>query len=1130
MAQHPFFEISPDQIAALGDEDLRLLIAELCKADLRQRGLPTSAVLYGGNQTAADGGIDVEVELPSGTDIDGFIPRPATGFQSKTEKMPAGKISKEMCPEVKQADGPKARSLRVSIGALAAEGGAYVIVSSKDETSKSALEVRRIAMRAAVADLPGSEALHLDFYDRTRLATWVNDYPGVVLWVRERTGALVGWRPLGNWSGAPVGLGGAYLSDDTARLRNLTRPQDGALGVGEGIVRLRSLLSVPGGLVRLTGLSGTGKTRLLEALFDPAIGDQPLDLAQAIYADIGHESPEPSASQLAARLNAEGKRAILLLDNCSRDTHEDIAVVIKVPGSRLSLITVDLDIRDDKPEDTDVFRLQGASEGVMDSLLAQRYPALPQAIRRRIAEFSGGNARIALLAAGNLGPETNLADLSDEWLFERLFHQRKPTDAGLLQAGEALALVYSFDGETWEGDGAELPVLAQLAGLDVRVVQRAVAELIRREIVQTRGRWRAILPQPVATWLAKRALENQPAQGIADAFLGCGNPRLLQSFAHRLSYLYDSAGAQQIAGAWLGAGGPFSDLRDIAMPWSDPRMDLLSHLAPVAPSAALDLIERLIDGSTLDQLKPRACQVRDTAMSLLRKLAWFPAHFRRSALLLSRFVQAELAEPGRNHSTSNLEELFWPWLSGTQADAKQRLAVVEELLSAPDCPSQESGMIALRGMLKAGGFTSSHDFSFGGRAVDYGWAPQSLADYQDWYGGALEVATRLALSNSPLRAPARQALAENFRALWCFGHIFDRLEAAVLAVGTQEHWPQGWLEVRETIGLDAERMEAGLLARLRELKERLAPIGLRERLRVYVLTPAYQIAQLGYWEAPEADDGYEQAEQAVIDEALRLGHEVGEAPNLLDGIWPELFGRDAHQASRFGEGLAETVVNLPQTWRELLGHYGATEDEHRNPSLLVGFLRALALRDNALVEGLFDVALADPLLAPIFPLLQTVVTLDEAGVRRLTASVASGLTPARAYRYLGLGPATETIPPVDLARIILGIAGLPDGYKVAVDILATHLGLRKAPPTDWDPSLLDCGRELLRTYPADQINHSAGYQLAKIARVCLRGLGAAPDAGLVCLWIADGSSAHSRFLDDKNSARVSQIWTGASLA
>jgi len=69
MAQHPFFEISPDQIASLGDEDLRLLIAELCKADLRQRVLPTSAVLYGGNQIAADGGIDVCIKNCKELDI-----------------------------------------------------------------------------------------------------------------------------------------------------------------------------------------------------------------------------------------------------------------------------------------------------------------------------------------------------------------------------------------------------------------------------------------------------------------------------------------------------------------------------------------------------------------------------------------------------------------------------------------------------------------------------------------------------------------------------------------------------------------------------------------------------------------------------------------------------------------------------------------------------------------------------------------------------------------------------------------------------------------------------------------------------------------------------------------------------
>jgi len=61
------FEVTRDQVATLDDEDVRLLIARLCEAEFRRRGLPTTAVLYGGNQIAADGGIDVRVELPPDT-------------------------------------------------------------------------------------------------------------------------------------------------------------------------------------------------------------------------------------------------------------------------------------------------------------------------------------------------------------------------------------------------------------------------------------------------------------------------------------------------------------------------------------------------------------------------------------------------------------------------------------------------------------------------------------------------------------------------------------------------------------------------------------------------------------------------------------------------------------------------------------------------------------------------------------------------------------------------------------------------------------------------------------------------------------------------------------------------------
>jgi hypothetical protein len=54
-------------------------------------------------------------------------------------------------------------------------------------------------MAEAVAGLPNAEALTLDFYDRTRLASWVRQHPGLIPWVRDKIGepGMAQLRPLG---------------------------------------------------------------------------------------------------------------------------------------------------------------------------------------------------------------------------------------------------------------------------------------------------------------------------------------------------------------------------------------------------------------------------------------------------------------------------------------------------------------------------------------------------------------------------------------------------------------------------------------------------------------------------------------------------------------------------------------------------------------------------------------------------------------------------------------------------------------------------------------------------------------------------------------------------------------------
>ncbi len=163
-------EITPDDIANLNDEDLRSLVGRLCEAEVLARGLQATGVTWGGNQNAADGGIDVRVELPEGAALHGFLPRRAIGFQVKKSDMPLSAIAAEMRPN---------GTIRPSIRQLADRGGAYITVSSGANVSDSVLNDRRDAMAQAVGDVANAPALFLDFYDRSRLATWMRAHAGV---------------------------------------------------------------------------------------------------------------------------------------------------------------------------------------------------------------------------------------------------------------------------------------------------------------------------------------------------------------------------------------------------------------------------------------------------------------------------------------------------------------------------------------------------------------------------------------------------------------------------------------------------------------------------------------------------------------------------------------------------------------------------------------------------------------------------------------------------------------------------------------------------------------------------------------------------------------------------------------
>ncbi len=273
--------ITGDDIAALGDADLRDLIGLLCEADYKLAGLSTAGIKWGGHQDAADGGLDVVVDNDVSPPATSFVPRNATGFQVKKSDMPRAKILEEMCP---------GGSLRESVKALLQGKGAYIIISSADSTTDTALERRVRAMNEAVANEIGRENFHLDFFDRGRVATWVRRHSSMVIWVREKINKpLTGWQGYGDWTHTSGAVGDEYIHDDCFRLHDGNGSTNQKLSIEDGLLKLREALQKPGASIRLTGLSGVGKTRLVQALFDNRVGEKALDQYRAIYMSVPDE-------------------------------------------------------------------------------------------------------------------------------------------------------------------------------------------------------------------------------------------------------------------------------------------------------------------------------------------------------------------------------------------------------------------------------------------------------------------------------------------------------------------------------------------------------------------------------------------------------------------------------------------------------------------------------------------------------------------------------------------------------------------------------------------------------------------------------------------------------------------------
>ncbi|MBD2704872.1 hypothetical protein IC229_29845 [Spirosoma sp. BT702] len=1083
------FNISGDDIACLSDSDLRELIGLLCEADCKAYGLSPSGVTWGGHQDAKDGGLDVVVEnkelIPGG-----FIPRLKNGFQVKKPDMTASAIIAEMKPN---------GILRESIKALIQTGGSYIIICSTGSTADRALQDRRRAMQMAVIDEIGHENIHLDFYDRGRIATWVRTHPSMVVWVRNKVGRnLKGWQPYENWT-QPGEVIDDYLIDEGMRLFDGTNKiEESELSVETGLNKIRTILSSPGSCVRLVGLSGVGKTRFVQALFDEKIGKAVLNSAQVLYADISN-GPEPDPRTFAEQLISQKAQAVLICDNCPPDLHGRLANVCSGSKSTISLITVEYDVREDLPEETRVFRLEPASEELIFKLIKKRYTHISEVDARSISNFSGGNARIAIVLANTVRQGETLSGFNNEELFNRLFHQRNQFSIDLKNSAEVLSLVYSFEG-TQVDSSSELSLLASLIQKSPDELYRYITELKNRDLVQKRSHWRAVLPQAIANRLAKNALAAIPRSTIIATFINSGSERLLKSFTRRLSFLHDSDDAVSIVDEWLEAGGWLGNLEGL----NEFGISILKNIAPVSPKKILDAIERAMKGI---DFKTRSISHHSRFVRLLRSLAYDKEFFIRSTKIICVLALAEKTDERYNNTKDVLKSLFFLMLSGTHAPVEVRYSIIDELINDHNIKKKELGLLLLATILKTQSFNSIYEFEFGAHPRDYGYLPKTQEEITHWYSSVIDKCVKIILSNDPLSNEIKQILANNFRGLWTKAGMHNELYDATLKITNMGPWNEVWLEVRTIMYFDKENINAELL----KLNEILEPQDLVERIRTYALSKrGIYIEFLEHEENSSTSTWSERAEEI----SYNLAQQLAEDETSLNILLPELLAGSGIRLWAIGRGLAKGSNDNLALWKKLRDFIETIEKGKINILALLGFLNETNRNNIQQSNIILDEIVTDPILMEWFPDFQTSVKIDDDGIVRLHMALDNNISPIHLYKSLDSWRTYQTISDEEIANLVIKILSKEGGDDVALSILQAWF--HRSGEEHYSDVLAEVGRTVLTCYRYSEENDGRfmNHYLSDVAKACLNGESASEKARLICQKILNSITSYKINIGD----------------
>ena len=764
-------QVSEREISQLDPTQFTQLVRTLLHCEADAHHLPLSAPRVPLAITVADGGEDAHVEWEGGPASTEYLPARTNMLQIKARRMPPSKIRDEMLDENK--------ALKGRIQDVLQEKGAYLIISSRRAKQP---ELQREEMARIIRNAVGlnKSGLCLAFYDGADVATWANNYPAAALQVRRVLRESV---PSGiqTWHDveAQDDYSTAYQAD--ARLAQYIGEAQASADRGKSVLRI-------------SGLSGLGKTRLVLEAFRPSAISGELRASRFLYFDCGATNGG-DLSVFVRELADTGRPACIVADNCNWILHEMLVKGISRAKSALSLITVWWEPEDVPPSVRHVALRPDDMRDIVELILKHEHPHLDQWHIRKVCEFAGGFPIIAAKLVGRFAAgEADLSDIEDTQLLLRIVWG--PWQAPNALERDVLRACSLFDSVGFDGQMERQArfIAATLCNMSTDVDYARFREICekfgKRRVVEHVGDFIRVIPIPIAVGFCKEFIDCRSTHDMCVLVDDIAANGLGEHFCRRMAFLTSHPKAKDLTERLVGPGGSFGSAEGLLTPQGS---RFFRALVEVDPVTTADAVVRVIGSLSREELLAIDGDIRRNIVWALEALVYWQDTFEMAARLLLHLADAE-NETWGNNATNQFLHLFQLRLSGTETAAIDRLSVAKYALQSASDGMRLIGVKALGKALEYGDFVGGVGAEARpGRAIAVGWEPVIGRDVLDYWGRALAMLTEIAKEGGSLAQAAKAEISAHLSVLVQHGFVQPLDDALRSVAAASGHlWPEAY--------------------------------------------------------------------------------------------------------------------------------------------------------------------------------------------------------------------------------------------------------------------------------------------------------------------------------------------------